>query len=283
MRKTISAATAAIGLMAGSAAAGTTAGPAPAPEPVQVMVLGTYHFGNPGLDINNIKADSVLTPARQQELERVATALLAFRPTKVMVERQSASPDLADPDYPQFDAAMLASSANERVQIGYRIARLAGLTSVQGIDEQSGPGEPDYFPYDKLQATADRLGKTPLLQSLHADTAAWLKDFEAAQKSSSIGQLLLRMNDPNGLQGKMDFYYSALAVGDRDDQAGADLNAMWYLRNAKIFSKLMLASKPGDRVLVVYGSGHLFWLKHFARHAPGFVDVDVTPYLQRAR
>jgi Family of unknown function (DUF5694) len=287
MRQAITAVALMIGLIAGSAMAQTAAKRGPAPEPVQVMVLGTYHFGNPGLDINNMKADSVLTPQRQRELERVADALAKFRPTHVMVEMQSREPDLAIGEYRRFDAKMLASDANEIVQIGYRTAQRAGLTAVQGIDEQPGDGEPDYFPYDKLEATAGRLGKTPLLQSLNADTTAWLKDFEAAQKTSSVGQLLLRMNDPGGLQGGMDYYYSALAIGDRDDQAGADLNAMWYLRNAKIFSKLMLIAKPGAkapaRVLVVYGGGHLFWLKHFARHTPGYVDVDVTPYLRRAR
>lgn len=261
--------------------------PTPIPQPVQVMVLGSYHFGNPGLDINNMKADSVLTPQRQRELERVADALVKFRPTHVMVEMQSKSPDLAIAEYRRFDGQMLASDANEIVQVGYRTARRAGLSAVQGIDEQPGDDEPDYFPYDKLEATAARLGKTPLLQSLNAETAAWITSFEAAQKGSSVGQLLLQMNDPRGPQGKMDFYYSALAIGDRDDQAGADLNAMWYLRNAKIFSKLMLIAKPGAkdpaRVLVVYGAGHLFWLKHFARHTPGYVDVDVTPYLKRAR
>jgi len=287
MRRTITAAAMVLGLIAGSAAAQTAAKSRPALVPVQVMVLGSYHFGNPGRDINNMKADSVLTPQRQRELERVADALAKFRPTHVMVEMQSKEPDLAIAEYRRFDAKMLASDANEIVQIGYRTASRVGLTAVQGIDEQPGEGEPDYFPYDKLEATAGRLGKTPLLQSLNADTGAWIKSFEAAQKGSSVGQLLLQMNDPRGPQGKMDYYYNALAIGDRDDQAGADLNAMWYLRNAKIFSKLMLIAKPGAtepaRVLLVYGAGHLFWLKHFARHTPGYIDVDVTPYLKRAR
>ncbi|WP_156254811.1 DUF5694 domain-containing protein [Sandarakinorhabdus oryzae] len=273
----------ALGLIGVAVAAQPKAKPPAAPPPVQVMVLGTYHFGNPGLDINNMKADSVLTPQRQAELQRVAEAILAFRPTRVMVERQSNEPGFAVPDYATFDAAMLASRANETVQIGYRIARLAGLTAVQGIDEQPGPGEPDYFPYGKLEATAQRLGQTPVLERLNGEVGAWLKDFEAAQKTSSVGQLLARMNDPNGLQGKMDYYYGALGIGDRDDQSGADLNAMWYLRNAKIFGKLMQASQPGDRVLVIYGSGHLFWLRHFARHTPGYVDVDAMPYLKKAR
>ena len=57
--------------------------PAKAAEPpVDVMVLGAYHFGNPGLDTNNINVDSVLTPEKQAQLEAVAKALLAFRPTR---------------------------------------------------------------------------------------------------------------------------------------------------------------------------------------------------------
>jgi hypothetical protein len=254
-------------------------------QPVQVMVLGTYHFANPGLDLNNIKSDSVLTPRRQQELQRVARALAAFRPTHVMVEMQGGLPSLAVAEYARFDDAMLARDANEIVQIGYRTARLAGLGSVHGIDEQPAAGEPDYFPYDKLQATAARLGATERLAALNQPVAAWLKDFEAAQKTSSVGQLLMRMNDMNGLQGDMSPYYGALGIGDADEQTGADFNAMWYLRNAKIFAKLMLVAKPGSgaRVLVVYGGGHLFWLRHLARHTPGYADVDVMPVLKKAR
>jgi hypothetical protein len=74
-----------------------------------------------------------------------------------------------------------------------------------------------------------------------------------------------------------------LAVGDKDQQTGADLNAGWYLRNAKIFGKLMHVAKPGDRVLVVYGSGHGFWLRHFASLTPGYRNVDVMPYLAKAK
>lgn len=285
MRQAITAAALVIGLIAGSAMA--QAAPKPAPQAVQVMVLGTYHFGNPGLDINNMKADSVLTPQRQRELERVSEALAKFRPTHVMVETESGEPDLAVAEYRRFDAKMLATVPNEIVQIGYRTARLAGLKAVHGIDEQSGEGEPDYFPFDKLQATAARLGKTPDLEALNVPVAKFVKDFEARQKTSSVGQLLMRINDVNDVQGSMDHYYGALGIGDANAQTGADFNAMWYLRNAKIFAKLMLVAKPGatqsPRVLVVYGGGHLFWLRHFAQLTPGYTDVDVMPYLKQAR
>lgn len=260
---------------------------AAAPEPVQVMVLGSYHFGNPGLDTNNMQADSVLTPVRQQELDRVARALLRFRPTHVMVEMQSKAADLSIGEYRRFDAAMLAKDANEIVQIGYRTAKLAGLKAVQGIDEQTGEGEPDYYPYDKVQETAARFGQSKQLEDLNAPSAAGLKAFEASQKTSSVGQLLQRVNEPAGLWGNNDSYYGMLTIGDNDTQTGADLNAMWYLRNAKIFSKLMHIAKPGGkepaRVLVVYGGGHGFWLRHFAQYTAGYRNVDVLPYLKRAR
>ena len=40
--------------------------------------------------------------------------------------------------------------------------------------------------------------------------------------------------------------------------------------------------RPGARVLVVYGAGHGYWLRHFARETPGYRLVDVRPYLRDA-
>jgi len=247
------------------------------------MVLGTYHFGNPGLDLNNLKVDSVLTPARQAELDSVARALSEFRPTLVMVEMQSDAPDFAVKSYAGFTPASLATDANEITQIGFRIAKRAGLATVNGIDEQPKDGEPDYFPYDKVEASAKKFGQGALLTHANARIAPFMQAFEAAQKTSSVAQLLTMMNEPGTPISGMAFYYDILPIGDANDQAGADLNAAWYLRNAKIFGKAMHVAKPGDRVLIVYGSGHGFWLRHFANNVPGFVNVDVLPYLARAK
>ena len=63
-------------------------------------------------------------------------------------------------EYARFDDAMLATKANEIVQIGYRTARLAGVKTVNGIDEQPKDGEPDYFPFDKVQEAATKFGQT---------------------------------------------------------------------------------------------------------------------------
>ena len=77
-------------------------------------------------------------------------------------------------------------------------------------------------------------------------------------------------------------YLGLLTIGDVDSQPGAELNAMWFLRNAKMFAKLALFAEPGDRVLVVVGSGHKYWLDFLAEHTPGFARADPVPYLQQA-
>jgi Family of unknown function (DUF5694) len=256
---------------------------AAAEKPVDVMVLGAYHFGNPGMDVNNLKVDSVLTPTRQAELDALARALLTFKPTRVMVERESDAPDFSMESYKSFTPERLKTAANEADQIGFRVAKMAGLAVVHGIDEQPKNGEPDYFPYDKLQETAKKFGQTGMIEKANAPVVAWLKSFEARQKTDTVAQLLIEMNIPNKRFREMAFYYDVLPIGDGNTQTGADLNAGWYLRNAKIFSKLMQVAKPGDRVLVIYGAGHGYWLRHFATETPGYRSIDVVPYLKQAK
>lgn len=262
--------------------AGAPLVPATAAEPVQVMVIGTYHFNNPGQDLHNPKADDVLKPQRQRELQAIAAALAEFRPTKVMVERVAKTPDLVDPGYASFSPADLTEKRNESVQIGYRTAARLGLNTVYAIDEQPSEGEPDYFPFQELMQWAQANGAKDRLDALMARGAERTSEIERLQKEGSIAGVLLEMNSPQTSASEQTMYYEMLDIGDTQQQPGADLNAMWYLRNAKIFAKLQHVAVPGDRVLVIYGSGHNYWLRHFAQTAPGYVNVDPVPYLKRA-
>jgi hypothetical protein len=268
--------------MIGAALAMAAAAPATPAEPVEVMVLGTYHFDNPGRDLNNIAADDVTTPKRQAELAALAEALAGWRPTKVMVESRSPSADLVDPRYASFTPADLAGDRNETVQIGYRLAHRLKLARVHAIDEQPGPGEPDYFPFGKVAEFAAAHGLQPRIDALMAKGAAITAATQDKMATASIAELLIDHNDPNQPASRIDVYYELLGIGDSDRQPGAELNAMWYMRNAKIFAKLMSVAEPGDRILVVYGSGHNYWLRHFASSTPGFRSVDPLPYLRAA-
>ncbi|NJD31637.1 MAG: hypothetical protein FIB04_07100 [Gammaproteobacteria bacterium] len=156
------------------------------PAPVQVMVLGTWHLGNPGQDLHNVAADDVLKARRQDELARAIGALAAFRPTVVAVERVTTAPAYEDARYPSFTAEQLGIDRDERVQVGYRLAHVAGLEKVYGIDEQPTNGEPDYFPFEKLQASVSARGQEAALGELMADADRKVQGFEQRKASRTM-------------------------------------------------------------------------------------------------
>jgi len=269
-------------LAAVAAIAGASGALVQRPAAVEVMVVGTYHMDNPGRDLANMKADDVLKPGRQKELEALSAALADFRPTMIVVERTARTPELLDHRYAEFTSRDLGKSRDERYQIAYRLAHRLRHKQVYAIDEGSGPGEPDYFPFDKVMAWAKANGAEDRLNASLDQVKAEVARTSDLQSKGSVSDVLLDLNRPDRIKLDQGWYYGMLSYGDTESQPGADLNAMWYLRNAKIFGKLKTVVKPGDRVLVVYGSGHNYWLRHFAETTPGFRNVDPTPFLARA-
>ncbi|ATW03611.1 DUF5694 domain-containing protein [Sphingorhabdus sp. YGSMI21] len=248
-----------------------------APEPVRVMVLGVYHFANPGADLNNAKVDDVLTPQRQKELEALAETLKTFQPTVVAVEA-SAEPPYADTGYSGFKPEDLTKERNEVVQMGYRVAHAAGIERVYAIDEQPSEGEPDYFPYGSVQQQAEETGEAERLKIM-SDFGAMMARFEEEQKSKSIPELLMFWN---GDTLPDDFYWNIMTIGQGEKQTGAELAAYWFMRNAKIFNKLVQVTQPGDRVILIFGSGHRAWLREMVEKTQGYELEPVMPYLQQA-
>ena len=251
----------------------------PATVPIQVMVLGTYHFDNPGQDLHNMKVDSVLTPAKQSELADVASRLAKFNPTKIAVEALSDRPDFVSNKFDGFTPEKLSNDPDERTQIAFRLAHQLGQKSIYEVDEQS--NTIDYFPFDKVDTYAKAHQQSAALGRMQEKVAEMIKQMEAAQKTKSVRLMLADVNDPARiLSDHQNFYYALLSLGNEKEQPGAELNAAWYQRNAKIFAKLSQIMQPSDRVLVVFGSGHAFWLRHFVQNTPGFQLIEPRDYLQ---
>jgi hypothetical protein len=68
-------------------------------------------------------------------------------------------------------------------------------------------------------------------------------------------------NDKRVAEG-VGFYYLEAQIGERGDWPGADLVADWTRRNMRIYTNVMqLIDSPDERILVIYGYGHLGWLR----------------------
>lgn len=245
-------------------------------QPLQVMVLGTYHFANPGLDLHNAKVDDVLVPRRQAELEALTEALAGFAPTRIAVEMKAdAEPRLSAPAYREYLAGRRAGQRNEIDQIAFRLARRLGHADVHGIDAAGA------FPFEPVQKWAAAQGReTELQQSVDA-LGARTREFEALQRERSVGQLLRWLNEPARIQADHAWYVQALRYGQGAAQPGADLLAAWTARNLQICARLVQIAQPGDRILVVYGGGHAALLRRCVTDMPGWSLVEPDTRLPR--
>lgn len=100
----------------------TAASGAGTEQPIEVMFLGTYHIGNPGLELNNMKPDNIFTPKRQKELDALVNSLSTFKPTLIMIEDQADGPTFVSEYFAKFTRAKLATADNELAQVAFRLA-----------------------------------------------------------------------------------------------------------------------------------------------------------------
>ena len=225
------------------------------PQKAEVLILGVYHMANPGHDIFNMKADDVLAPKRQAEIAEVTAALKKFNPTKIAVEADVYS-DRISKRYDDYVAGKYELTRNEIDQIGLRLAKELGLKTVYAVDVD---GE---FPWPHIVNYAKASGRSKELDALMGEIGDMVKAQDTYLASHTVLETRLDMNADAKVAQDVGFYYRDVSFGEAGDWAGADLLAEWYKRNIRIFSNVVrLASSPQDRVLVVYGGGHLGWLQ----------------------
>ena len=234
----------------------------------RVLVLGVFHMANPGKDMFNLQVDDVLAPKRQKELSELAETLKKFQPTKIALEAPAES-DKIRKQYEDYLAGNYSLTRSESDQIGFRLAKAMGHKQVYGIDTQGD------FPFDPIAQFAKKNGKEELLNGLISQVPKEIEAMSVILSKGTILDLLRYINQDEQVRRDHEFYMSLAQFAGNGEYPGPDLLAAWYQRNIRIYSNLRrLIDSPEDRVLVIYGSGHLFWLQR---------DVFDSPDLELAR
>jgi hypothetical protein len=222
----------------------------------EVLVLGTYHMNNPGHDMFNTQADDVLAPKRQAEMEQLMAALKKFAPTKIAVERQVGDTRIVK-DYNDYVAGKHELTRNEIEQVGFRLAKELGHKQVYPVDVD---GE---FPFQPIVNYAKASGRSKELDAILAEIGEMVKAQTNYLGSHTILETLLYMNADAKIAQDVGFYYREAELGEPWDWAGADLVSAWFHRNMRIYANVVqLVDSPAERILVIYGAGHLGWLQH---------------------
>ncbi len=276
-----------IGLLVTSAAAlqaqtldRPTGFPAACPQAeVQVMLLGTYHFANPGRDAIKQDIDDVLEPRRQTELEDLVTRLATWKPDRIAVEWPISQTDTVRARYARYREKTLAPNRNEVVQIAFRLASRLGHNAVYPIDDDS------FLDLnDSLKAVDQRRPEfkkirdsvVAVLQSEAKATNVWMR-------TTMIREHLLRLNSDEGLHrgNSLGMFGGYLQVGEGQNYGGPQFLAEWYARNFNMAHNLTRTLRPDvSRILVVVGNGHVPPLRNLLDEAPQFCPVSPLSLLR---
>lgn len=265
-------------------------------DQVQVMVLGTYHMDNPGLDEANVEADDVLSSRRQAELRELVESLGRWEPDRVAVERPHDRSDELNDRYREYRSGKRSYDHEEEfpsphewrnepatecrsevVQVGFRVADSLGHMFVAAIDEHPDSSRYEEDPFDGRGVNSER------------KTAATPRDLTRAKEqldeqlaSSTILEFHRWLNSGSELYTNHEGMFDR-AVRATGGQFGSPLDlAYWYDRNIRMVHHLWRTMVTEDeRILLIVGSGHVRVLRHLLTEAPMFCPVNPLPYLRK--
>jgi len=240
----------------------------------RVLVVGSYHMSNPGLDPINVRADDVLSAKRQREIEEVATRLARFRPTKVAIEIPWGRDSTSNAIYQRYLAGSHTPDRTEMQQLGFRVAKAAGLARLHGVDYRLDVN------LAGVMVAALMGGQPALAAAVQGMTSRLVAEADSMMRNATVGDILVALNSARA-DSAHGIYMAALRVGTDTTYTGATMTARWYERNLKIASNVLRTiDSPSDRVLVIIGAAHGPVLRELLERVPGVTVVAPGTYLR---
>ena len=106
----------------------------------KVLLLGVFHFANPGLDQVKMKAKDVMDEESQGYLEELSQRIQSLlKPTAVLLEYDPKNDEVINNSYRDYVQGNHSLAPDEVEQLGFRIARLCELERVHSFDVRDIP------------------------------------------------------------------------------------------------------------------------------------------------
>lgn len=246
---------------------------------VKVLLLGTFHFNNPGLDVAKFKDADILSPKRQQEVEEVTALLKAFAPDKIFIEAIPARQPQIDSSLASYKAGKKELGASEVEQLGFRLGKQLRISTLYCVDYQEAE-----FPFDSLMRSATEAGQTDITSFVQKTIEEVQKSFNEALQKFTIKEMLLRENNEDLMKLQHEFYFKLLPAGKPGDHVGSYLVSEWWRRNMVIYENILKHLDGNEeRILVIFGSGHTAILNELMKFNPAIKLVSVSEVLKAGK
>lgn len=268
-----------------------------------IMLLGVYHFSNPGMDAHNLEVDDYLAEKRQEEIEEVVRRLSAYRPNRVLVEAKPSFQSRLDSLYEGYTAGEIELSeidgaVNEIYQLGFRLGKGNDVGRITAVDH------PGLWLGGYVDFIADTLGLTEYLAE-RDKKKEMIREMNTRFLENSVLDNLVYSNEWSSIMANHS-YYNDLAIRVADtvgvlftnqeaeqeidgltytlrsfdfENIGVELVTEWYKRNFFIYRNILENTTDGDRALLIIGQGHVRILHQLLSDSPEFGIIEPNTYL----
>lgn len=246
-------------------------------QKTKILLLGTFHFENPGFDVAQYDDFNVMTPEHQKELENMSQKIKAFAPDKIFVEWNYKDQAGLNNLYAKNTDSLLKKDADERVQIAMRTAKKLKHKHLYAIDYKE-----TTFAYDLLIKSMEMAGQQELIKSSDDLMKQHEQSQNAKRKTYTLKQLILDVNTRESNASNLGWYFDyANRAGAKDVFVGANLVSEWYKRNLHMYSLVQKLTAANDKSIVVLaGAGHTAILREFVKNDARFELVEVEDVLK---
>ncbi len=254
-------------------------------DKITVLTLGCFHFNFPNLDVEKIEESDqidVLDPKYQEEIQIIVDQLAEFKPTIIAIERKPKYQEKYDSLYNSYLEGSHELTRSEEQQIGFRLAKRFNLKTLYCTDTWGGDLEEikDFF------ESEDTIAQQEFLDFFYHNPDTLKMSFrrdEALFKTEGIIAELDRINSEDQLARSLGDYLIGVFKYEipGNDQFGPDFTTGWWFnRNLRIFRNIQkIHATPEDRILVIYGAGHMNLLNIFFEVSPEYQLIPLKEYL----
>ncbi len=249
-------------------------------EKPKLLILGTFHFKDAGLDSYKPKVPfNVMEAERQKEVEDLVARIAEFKPTKIAVEWKTHDQNHLDSLYNAYLAGDFILRENEIYQVSFRLGKLLGHKKLYCADAKAKwyTDIPDKEEFGKKYSQEKYFDTSynDMYQSLY-------QELDSLKSIIPLKEYLAILNNPEMLSVYLGHYLiGSFKVGAEGENPGADMVTPWFNRNLRILANLMqLAENKNERVFFMVGVGHVPIIRHAALSNPEIELIDVSQYLK---
>lgn len=202
-----------------------------AQEKVKVILLGTYHFNNPGSDMIKQKERNILSKENQQDLDKIVDKIntSAYKPDQIFVESNFNEKKELNTNYQSYiknqyhkftdtikrERLKRYYTEGETFQLGFRLAKKLKHQELYPIDS---------LIQMRFDILLKEVNSNPKLKKEFSDMKSASSD--NCLEKSNLSQVFLCMNEKSKLDANLGFYISfANKIMINKDYLGSNLVA----------------------------------------------------------